>query len=254
MIDPCLELAAAKALGGIHQFLQRRDHVVLQFIQAEQQDDHGGEQRRTLDHLLPALFMFALALQQADELVELVDEGQGAGLKAGGVATLQGGQQGLLPVVLQLLVTGLQLEVLAVFEHRFQCRAVEPLLQAVADALELDGFGPGGQLPAQVVGLHAHGTGGVDRRRIALAEPGDQPGAERTGQGQHGDQDHRQACARGQRTAQPADHGRQPGARRGKRHMEHSKVLQLIVSQPVPGALPLKSLQLPVLPPNQVEN
>ncbi|MNJ68493.1 hypothetical protein D3C77_647470 [compost metagenome] len=75
MIDPSLELATAKALGRIHQFLQRADNAALQFVQANEQDDHGDEQGRALDHLLPGLFMFALALQQVDEMVELFDEG-----------------------------------------------------------------------------------------------------------------------------------------------------------------------------------
>ncbi|MNT72754.1 hypothetical protein D3C72_2113850 [compost metagenome] len=43
MVDPRLVLAAAKALGGVDQFLQRADHAALQFIEADQQDDHGNE-------------------------------------------------------------------------------------------------------------------------------------------------------------------------------------------------------------------
>ncbi|MNJ49577.1 hypothetical protein D3C77_448150 [compost metagenome] len=178
MVDPRLELATAKALGGIHQFLQRTDHVALQFVQAYQQDDHGDEQRCALDQLLPGLFVFALALQQIDELVELLDEGQGAGLERRRVVTLQRRDQGLLPKQLKLLVAGFELGVSAIFEYGLERLAVEPLLQALPDAADFFVIGAGGQLPAQAVGLHAHRARGIDGRCIALAEPSDQTGAQ----------------------------------------------------------------------------
>lgn len=210
VVDPHLELAATKTLGGLHQFLQRRDHAVLQLVQAQQQDEQGGEQRRALDQLLPGLLMFALALQQADELVQLFDEGQGQGLERRGVVPFQGRLQFVVPALLDLPVAAQQVGVGAVFQHGPERLAVEALLQALADTLDVFGAGAGGQLPAQVVGLHAHRARGIDGRRVALAEPGDQPGAQGTGQRQHGDQDHRQAGAGGQGAAQPADHGRGP--------------------------------------------
>ncbi|MNZ64118.1 hypothetical protein D3C78_822800 [compost metagenome] len=199
MVDPRLVLAAAKALGGVDQFLQRADHAALQFVEANQQDDHGDEQCHALNDLLPGLLVFALALQQVDELVELLDEGQGAGLERYGVATLKGRAEGVLPVVLQLLVAAIERLVATVFQHALECLAVEPLLQAFTDAVDCFAIGTGGQVPAQAVGLHAHRACGVDRCRIALAEPGDQAGAQRAGQRQHRDQDHRHARTRGQR-------------------------------------------------------
>ncbi|MNF85780.1 hypothetical protein D3C84_681910 [compost metagenome] len=56
--------------------------------------------------------------------------------------------------------------------------AVEAILQAVGNAGDVFAGGACRQFPAQVIGLHAHRARGVDRRRIALAEPGDQPGAQ----------------------------------------------------------------------------
>ncbi|MNE30687.1 hypothetical protein D3C80_1242190 [compost metagenome] len=120
IVDPGLEVAPAKALGCLHQLLQRSDHAVLQFVQANQQDDHGGEQGDALDHLLPGLLVLALALQQADEPVQLFDEGQGAGLKRRPVATDQGRMQCLVPVLLDLLVAALQVGIGTVFQHRLE--------------------------------------------------------------------------------------------------------------------------------------
>ncbi|MCY1428556.1 hypothetical protein D9M71_444450 [compost metagenome] len=122
--------------------------------------------------------MFALALQQVDELVELLDEGQGAGLECYGIATLKSRGEGVLPVVLQLLVAAIERLVAAVFQHALECLAVEPLLQAFTDAVDCFAIGAGGQVPAQAVGLHAHRARGIDGRCIALAEPSDQTGAQ----------------------------------------------------------------------------
>ncbi|MNV36118.1 hypothetical protein D3C71_1275830 [compost metagenome] len=56
--------------------------------------------------------------------------------------------------------------------------AVQTLLQVVAQrGDDLHGC-IGFELPVQAVGGHAQGTGGIDRRRVVLAEPGDQPGAD----------------------------------------------------------------------------
>ena len=89
MVDPHLEIATTKTLGRVHQLFQGRDHAILQFVKPKQQDDHRGEQRQALDNLLPALLLFALALQQVDEMVQLLNEGQGLDLKIGGITALQ---------------------------------------------------------------------------------------------------------------------------------------------------------------------
>lgn len=206
MIDPGLVIPLTKAPGGVHQFLQGGDHAVLQFIQSKQQDDQRAEQRQALDQLLPALFVLALLLQQADELVQLLDKGWRAFAEEGAVVALDGRAQLLVPVLLDLPVALLQGAVGAVFQYRFQRLAVEAPLQALSDGLDLVGGGMVGELPAQVVGLHAHRACGVDGRAIALAEPGDQPGAQGTGQGQDCNQDHRDTGACGQGAAQPVKH------------------------------------------------
>ncbi|MNN79698.1 hypothetical protein D3C81_1963650 [compost metagenome] len=64
--------------------------------------------------------MLALALQQADEPVQLFDEGQGAGLKRRPVATDQSRMQCLVPVLLDLLVAALQVGIGTVFQHRLE--------------------------------------------------------------------------------------------------------------------------------------
>ncbi|MNF85781.1 hypothetical protein D3C84_681920 [compost metagenome] len=120
MIDPHLEITATKALGSQHQLLQGRDHAVLQFIQADQQDDQGGEQGQALDHLLPALLLFTAALQQADELVQLFDEGQGVGLEGRTIAPFQCRAQMLGPVLLELPVADLQSGVRTILQHRLE--------------------------------------------------------------------------------------------------------------------------------------
>ncbi|MNJ54414.1 hypothetical protein D3C77_498510 [compost metagenome] len=168
--------------------------------------------------------MFALALQQVDELVELLDEGQGAGLERHGVTALKRRVEGVLPILLQLLVATVEIGVAAVFQHRLEGMAIEPLLQALTDVIDFFAVGAGGQLPAQAIGLHTHGACGVDRRRITLAEPGNQTRAQGTGQRQYRNQDHRNAGARGQGAAQPAGHDRGLFARRGKACMQGSDV------------------------------
>ncbi|MCY1454133.1 hypothetical protein D9M71_711750 [compost metagenome] len=141
--------------------------------------------------------MLALALQEVDELVELFDEGQGAGLESRGITTLQGRVEGLLPVILQPLVAVVELCVAAVVKHCLECLAIETLLQALADVGDFCAVGTRGQFPAQAVGFHAHRACGIDRRGIALAEPGDQAGAQRARQCQYGNQNDRQTSARG---------------------------------------------------------
>ena len=239
VIDPGLVVTLTKAPGGVHQFLQGRDHAVLQFIQPQQQDDQGAEQRQALDQLLPALFVLTLLLQQADELVQLFDKGRCALAKERAVAALDGRAQFLVPVLLDLPVALLQGAVGAVFQYRFQGLAVQAPLQALGDGLDLVGGGMVGEFPAQVVGLHAHRACGVDGRAIALAEPGDQPGAQGTGQGQDRNQDHRDTGPRGQGAAQPVKHHGviEGGATAAWRHLARKTAL----NSAIPGALPLKS-------------
>ena len=201
VVDPGLEVAVAKAPGGLYQFLQRVDHAVLQFIQADQQDDQRAEQRQALDALLPALFAFALLLQQADELIHLLDECRRAGLELRRITARQGRAQLVVPALLDLLVALQQGAVRAVFQHRFERVAVESPLQALGDGVDLFGRRGGGEPPAEVVGLHTHGAGGVDCGGVALTEPGDQPRTQGTGKGQDSDQDHSQAGACGQGAA-----------------------------------------------------
>ncbi|MNF84720.1 hypothetical protein D3C84_670950 [compost metagenome] len=117
MVDPHLEITASKALGCVHQFLEGRDDAVLQLVQTDQQDNHGGEQRHALDHLLPALLLLALALEQADELVQLLNERPGLGLKRHGIAAFQCRAQRLAPLLLELPIAGLQRGGRAIFQH-----------------------------------------------------------------------------------------------------------------------------------------
>ena len=208
MVDPHLELAATKALGGGHQLLQRRDDAILQFVKPEQQDDQRSEQGQALNDLLPALLLLALALEQADELVQLFDEGQGHGLKSTCIATLKCRVQIILPALLDLPIADLQIGGRAIFQHRLEGMAIEAGLQAVSDGSDFFAGSASGQFPAQVVSLHAHRASGIDGGGIALAEPGDQSGAQRAGQGEDGDEDHRQPGASGQGAAQPAHHQR----------------------------------------------
>ncbi len=89
MVDPHLEVAATKALGCVHQLLEGRDDTVLQLVQPDQQDNHGGEQGHALDRLLPALLLFTLTLQQIDELVQLLNEGMSLDLKGCRITALK---------------------------------------------------------------------------------------------------------------------------------------------------------------------
>ncbi len=241
-----------KLLGGLDQFPQRGHHAALQFVQANQQDDHGGKQGRPLNHLLPGLLLLALALQQADEPVQLFNEGLGAGLKCRRIAADQRRMQVFVPGLLELLVAALQVGIGAVVQHGLEGLAGEALLQALCNAGEFFGVGPRGQFPAQVIGLHAHRACGVDRRRVALAEPGNQASAQRTGEGEHGNQDHRETCARGQGAAQPADHSRRPWVNTGKSAMQSSRGTTGDGFAAEPGALPLKSCR-PIGVSNAVE-
>ncbi|MNI22606.1 hypothetical protein D3C73_761640 [compost metagenome] len=156
VVDAHLEIAATKTLGRIHQLPERRDHAVLQFVQANQQNEHGAEQRHALDELLPALLLFALALQKADELVQPFDEGLRLGLEGHGIATLQCRVQHLAPLLLYLPVADLQCGGRAIFQHGLERLAVKAPLQAGGDVGDFAGGGTGGELPAQVVSLHAH--------------------------------------------------------------------------------------------------
>ena len=69
---------------------------------------------------MPALLLFALALQQVDELVQLFNEGQGLDLKIGGIAALQCRAQILVPLLLDLPVADLQRGGRAIFQHRLE--------------------------------------------------------------------------------------------------------------------------------------
>ncbi|MNF88913.1 hypothetical protein D3C84_714170 [compost metagenome] len=120
MVDPCLKITATKALGGLHQFLEGCDDSVLQLVQADQQDNDGGEQGHALDHLLPALLLLALALQQADELVQLFNEQRGLGQEGCCIAALQRRLQCFAPLVLDLPITHLQRSARAIVEHGFE--------------------------------------------------------------------------------------------------------------------------------------
>ena len=106
--------------------------------------------------MLPALLLFALLLQQADEVVQLLDERRGVELEKRRVAAYQRWAQRVVPALLDLLVTLQQRAAWAVFQHGFEGLAVETALQAARDRVNLVGRRGGGEFPAQVVGLHAY--------------------------------------------------------------------------------------------------
>ncbi len=105
---------------------------------------------------MPTLFLFALALQKADELVQPFDEGLRLGLERHGIATRQRRVQHLAPLLLDLSETDLQRGGRAVFQHGLERLTVEAPLQAGGDVGDFAGGGTGGEFPTQVVSLHAH--------------------------------------------------------------------------------------------------
>ncbi|MDT4888311.1 hypothetical protein FQZ97_1248410 [compost metagenome] len=110
-------------------------------------------------------------LQLLDEIIRVLLEG-------GLVAPIQRRTQPFLPQRLDIAIGTGQGIARAASDPLLQVACVQALLQVITQRGDAVPRCARFQLPTQAIGRHAQGAGGIDRRRIVLAEPGDQSGTE----------------------------------------------------------------------------
>ena len=135
----------------------------------------------------------ALATAVNRDKLYSIDEAIGLVEKVPAVITGQGRAQVVAPVALQLQVGALQRCLRVALQHLVQVGAVQALFEAGHQGVDLLARRLGFELPAQLIGGHAQGAGGVDGGGIVLAEPGNHAGTEGAGQGEDGNQQHGKA-------------------------------------------------------------